>query len=119
MATQNTVQPRVVPPLDAAFAPLALSNRAFRAAVAAAGGGIPLVIGLERGDGSVSRYETGVFPAESPESARNLPYVERLVKTLFWVRGGCKIYLGGPAEIGQAHRAALCSTAGRAPSMAR
>ncbi len=102
MTTQHPVQPRVVPPLDAAFAPLALSNRAFRAEVAAAGNGIPLVIGLERSDGSVSRYDTQIFPGGSTESTRDFLYIERLVKTLLWARGACKIYLGGPAEIGQA-----------------
>jgi len=94
-------KPRIVPPLDATFAPLALSNRAFRAAVAESGAGVSLVIGLERGDGTISRYETQVFPPQSPEFECNLPYVERLVKTLLWARGGWKVYIGGPAEIGQ------------------
>ena len=117
MATQHFVHPRVVPPLDAAFAPLALSNRAFRAEVAAAGNGVPMVIGLERGDGSVSRYETAIFPAGSAESARDFVYIERLVKTLVWARGACKIYLGGPAEIGQGDREVCMRPAERAPSM--
>lgn len=100
-STLSAVHPRVIPPLDPAFAPLALSNRAFRAAVAASGAGVPLVIGLERGDGSTSRYETQVFAADSADFAQNLPYVERWVKTLLWARGGCKVYIGGPAQIGQ------------------
>ena len=50
----------------------------------------------------ISRYETDIFAEDSAESARNFPYVERLVKSLLWARGACKVYLGGPAELGQA-----------------
>lgn len=96
----DAAKPRVTPPLDPDFRPLALANRAFRDYVRASGMAVPLVIGLERGDGSVSTYETLVSndPADMPA---NLMYVERLVKVLLWQRGGWKVYIGGPKEIGE------------------
>ncbi len=94
------VKPRYVPPLDEGFRPAVLANRAFRAEVDASGAGVPLVLGLERADGSVSRYETMVFDERHPRSAANLRYAERILKFLLWQRGGWKVYVGGPAGIG-------------------
>jgi predicted NBD/HSP70 family sugar kinase len=97
-----TSTPKVIPPLDPAFAPLVLAHRAFRTAVEDSGHAVPLAIGLERHDGSLSRYDTIIFASGAPGAEDNLAYVERVVKTLLWARGGCKVYLGGPAEIGDA-----------------
>lgn len=91
--------PRFVPPLDPGFRPAKLANDAFLAAVDAAGG-VPLVLGLERGDGGVSRFETRVFPEGHPQAEANKVYAERLVKFLLWQRGGCTVYVGGPASVG-------------------
>ncbi len=94
------IKPGFVPPLDDGFRPAVLANRAFLAEVNQSGAGVPLVLGLERADGSVSRFETTVFGSEHPRSAANLMYVERLVKFLLWQRGGWRVYVGGPREIG-------------------
>jgi predicted NBD/HSP70 family sugar kinase len=59
-----------------------------------------LVLGLERADGSVSRFETKVFRDDHARSDANLTYVERLVKFLLWQRGGWRVYVGGPQRIG-------------------
>ncbi len=94
------VEPTSVPPLDPGFRPAVLANRAFVQAVEASGTGVTLVLGLERGDGSISRYETQVFAEGTPEAEANLFYAERLAKFLLWQRGAYKIYVGGPASIG-------------------
>ena len=94
------IKPRFVPPLDEDFCPAALANRAFQAEVEESGAGVPLVIGLERAGGNISRFETTVFPDEHSQSKANLRYVERLVKFLLWQRGGWKLYIGGPPTIG-------------------
>jgi predicted NBD/HSP70 family sugar kinase len=93
------VSPAIAPPLDPGFRPASLANRAFSEAVAASGAGAPLVLGLERGDGSVSRFETAVFPDGHPRAEANLPYVERLLKFLLWQRGACTVHVGGPASV--------------------
>src|SRR5512136_2232864 len=94
------IRPNFVPPLDEAFRPAVLANRAFQRELEAAGGGVPLVIGLERTSGTVSRFETRVFPADHPRAAANLMYAERLFKFLMWQRGGYRAYVGGPRTIG-------------------
>ncbi len=94
-------KPQIVPPLDEEFRPGVLSNQAFLADVAASGSPVPLSIGVEQADGTLSVYRTHVLPESHPKAAANLEYVERAVKMLLWQRGGCKVYLGGPANIGE------------------
>ncbi|MFN8454647.1 MAG: ROK family protein [Anaerolineae bacterium] len=93
------IKPRFVPPLDEDFRPAVLANRAFQQAVKDSGVGVPLILGLERSAGFLSRFETMVFPEGHPAAAANLPYVERLVKFLLWQRGGWKLYVGGPPSL--------------------
>jgi predicted NBD/HSP70 family sugar kinase len=95
------VQPQLVPPLEPDFCPAALANRAFQKEVADSKVGVPLVLGLERANGELSRFETYVFPSTHPRAAANLMYIERLVKFLLWQRGGWRVYVGGPREIGE------------------
>jgi predicted NBD/HSP70 family sugar kinase len=101
MSSFELVQPKFVPPLEPEFRPAVLANRAFRNQVKASGVGVPLVLGLERESGYVSRFETAVFPEGHPRAEANLVYVERLVKFLLWQRGGWRVYVGGPRSIGE------------------
>lgn len=95
------VEPRFVPPLDQGFRPAVLANRAFRREVADSGRAVPLVFGLERPDGSLSRFETALFPEDHPRAAASLVYAERLLKFLLWQKGAHKVYVGGPAAVGE------------------
>lgn len=99
--TFRLVKPKLVPPLDQDFRPAVLANRAFLKEVEQSGAGVPLVFGLERADGSVSRFETQVFAESHPQAEANLMYAERLLKFLLWQRGGWKVYVGGPSSIGR------------------
>jgi predicted NBD/HSP70 family sugar kinase len=94
------IKPRFLPALDEGFRPAVLANRAFLREVDASGVGVPLILGLERADGSVSRFETRVFPDRHARANANLMYVERILKFLLWQRGGWKVYVGGPKRIG-------------------
>lgn len=94
------IKPNLIPPLDENFRPAVLANRAFQQAVADSGAGIPLVIGLERAHGAISRFETTVFADDHPNAEANLMFAERLVKFLLWQRGGWRVYVGGPKRIG-------------------
>ena len=94
------IQPRFVPPLDPDFLPAGLFNRAYRE-LARGRGAVPLALALERADGSLSRYDTIVAaPGTLPQELTNF-YVERIVKFLLWQRGGYKVYVGGPQDIGR------------------
>ncbi len=91
----------LIPPvLDPAFLPASLYNRAFRE-LAARSGSTPLRLALERADGSISSFETVVFARGSAHFDLNLRYVERMVKFLLWQRGGWRLHVGGPREIGE------------------
>ena len=96
---KELIRPAILPPLDAAFQPAALSNRSFRNL--AARDGVPFVIGLERKGNELSRYETRVFPEGHPHFAQNFAYIERLAKFLLWQHGGYRIYLGGSKALGE------------------
>ena len=93
------IKPRFVPPLDEDFRPAVLANRAFLEEVKQSGAGVPLIFGLERSDGSISRFETKVFPDGHPRAAANLYYAERLLKFLLWQRGGWRVHLAAPITV--------------------
>ncbi len=105
------IKPKITPPVDPSFRPAVLANRAFREAVKASGQGVPLVLGIERADGTRSIYKTEVWPSGAARAAENLPYVERIVKFLLWQRGGYKVIVGGPREVGE-HIAAVYAPGG-------
>ena len=91
-------EPAITAPLDPGFQPAALCNRNYVSAAKAFGTVTPLVLGLERENGLVSRYETVV---RTDAGAETLRYVERIVKFLLWARGGWKLHVGGPKAIGE------------------
>lgn len=93
------IKPKFTPPLDPDFYPAALAVRSFQQAVARVG--VPLVIGLDRGNGEISRFETKVFPEGHPQADANFHHVERLVKFLLWQRGGFQVTIGGPRPVGE------------------
>jgi predicted NBD/HSP70 family sugar kinase len=108
------VEPRIRPPLDPDFRPAVLANRHFQKEVKTSGGGVPLIIGLERSDGAVSRFETRVFPEGHARFEANLAYAERIFKFLLWQWGGWKAWIGGPRRIADHIRAAYAPDGARA-----
>jgi predicted NBD/HSP70 family sugar kinase len=100
-AAFRLIEPRFWPPLDQGFRPAVLANQAFARQVAASGGGVPLIFGLERPGGLVSRFETRVLTDDHPRAEANLMYAERMIKFLLWQRGGWQVFVGGPRSIGE------------------
>lgn len=94
----HALQPAIKAPLDPGFLPAILFNRHYQETARASKQAVPLVIGLERECGLVSRFETMVRPHADAETLR---YVERIVKFLIWSRGGWKLHFGGPNVIGE------------------
>ena len=95
------IKPLVVPSLDDNFRPAVLWNHAFLDAVRSSGERLPLAVGLERNDGGVSIFKTHIFPPEHKLASTNLLYIERLLKTLLWLRGGYKLTIAGSDKIGR------------------
>ncbi|MBE6656672.1 MAG: ROK family protein [Ruminococcaceae bacterium] len=81
-------------PLDPGFMPMAVVYRDFEAKVKEAGGE-PLTIGLERNDGLTSVYTVEIFKDGTGHDEENHEFVERIVKTLLWARGGYKVIIAG------------------------
>lgn len=90
------VQPGIIPPLDPEYRPAVLANRLFQQQA-----NRPLVIGIERSGGEVTRFETRIFAAEHAKVEQNFDYVERIVKFLLWQRGGFRVYIGGAPKIAE------------------
>ncbi|MBQ7383763.1 MAG: ROK family protein, partial [Clostridia bacterium] len=80
--------------LDKGFKPMVLVYREFTEAAKAAGGN-RLVIGIERNKGYVSVFETVVYPDGTGHDDENYEFIERIVKSLIWIRGGHKIIIAG------------------------
>lgn len=108
------VNPKYIPILDKNFIPAVLYNSEFMKAVKESGKGVPLRIALERNNGLISIYDTEVFAENSGMDEENFFYVERLIKSLLWIRGGWKITLGGPKSIGEYIKKAYSETGIRA-----
>jgi predicted NBD/HSP70 family sugar kinase len=87
----------IIPSLDPGVVPAVLWNRAYRRLCASAPE--PLAIALERPDGTVSRFDTGILPHSGANCALNNRYVERIVKMLLWSRGGSRIFIGGNSAV--------------------
>jgi predicted NBD/HSP70 family sugar kinase len=101
MTKLKLIAPKFVPPLDPDYRPAVLANQNFRKEVEACSNKQALVLGIERNNGEISRYETAVFPEGHANSDASLEYAERLVKFLLWQRGGWRVYVGGPTSIGE------------------
>ncbi len=80
--------------LDKEFTPMMLVYREFTEGAKAAGGS-KLVIGIERNKGYVSAFETVIYPEGTGHDDENYEFIERLVKSLLWVRGGHKVIIAG------------------------
>ncbi|MDL5053170.1 hypothetical protein QQ056_06375 [Oscillatoria laete-virens NRMC-F 0139] len=106
--------PGIVPDIDPAFRPMVVGMRRYRDAVGKWPAREPLVIGLEREAGLVSRYEMQIAPPESPLWPDTVRLVERIIKFLLWSRGGWKVWIGGPKELADALKTIYSPTGARA-----
>ena len=95
---------KVNAPLDPGFMPMSIVYRDFQAAVAAEGGQ-KLTVGLERNDGLTSVFTFDVYKDGTGHDEENHEFVERIVKTLLWTRGGYKIIIAGSKVIADAIKA--------------
>src|SRR5262245_11095181 len=93
------IAPRLQPPLDPAFRPAVLANRAFQESARASNSAMPVRIGLEQNNGNVSHFETCVFAESDPRTKANFIYIERILRFLLWSRGGFRIYFDGPPAL--------------------
>lgn len=94
-----------IAPLDLGYMPMALVLKEYAENVKKEGGQ-KIVIGVERNNGYVSTYAMEVFKDNTGHDDENFDIVERIVKTMLWVRGGFKVIIAGSAVIGNKIKAA-------------
>ena len=81
------------PSLDPEFMPILKFNRAFLETAKK-----PVSIALERSGGQVAVCDT--FIHGTPEmAAADRYYIDRLLKTLLWMKGGWRVYISGDREM--------------------
>ncbi len=85
--------------LDPGFEPMSVVLRDFNAAVAASGNKQRLVIAIVRNQGFTSTYALDVFADGTGHDEENIRVIERVVKTLLWIKGGYKIIIAGSKVI--------------------
>ncbi len=82
-----------IPPLDPGFMPL---NRFYENFLKDAKE--PFDIALERADGQMANHKTFIHGTEEMFEA-DVYYVERLVKSMLWMKGGFRVYLSGRKSV--------------------
>ena len=95
------VKPKIISEIDLNFRPPVLANRQFLDAVNKTKTPVLVRISIERMHKESSTYETFVFPDYEDQFDANCYYIERLVKSLLWIKGGWKITFGGPKNLGE------------------
>ncbi len=107
------IQPKFTPELDPGFIAPVLWNKAFEDKVAATPGSHDLDIALTRLDGTCFRWSGRVLPHEGENIELNNQYVERIVKFLLWMKGGCTILVAGDDAIADMLAATYCQGGAR------
>ena len=88
-----------IPPLDPGFMPL---NRYYENFLKDAKE--PFDIAVERANGEMAVHKTFIHGTEEMFAA-DVYYVERLVKSILWMKGGFKVYMAGNAKVYEAVKA--------------
>ena len=97
------VELKHTPALDPEFIPLMRFNRAFLATAKK-----PVGIAVERADGQMASCRT--FIHGTPEMAEaDHYYIERLVKTILWMKGGFKVYVSGDEGVCEYLKSVYCA----------
>jgi predicted NBD/HSP70 family sugar kinase len=90
------------PALDPGFLPAVAFRNAYRAAAASHPESIDIRIAIVRDDGHVSVWTEKFLPARHALEAATKFHLERLVKSLLWLKGGCRVVLSAPEGAGEA-----------------
>ena len=87
------VKARNIPPLDRNFVSMYQFNQSYLRTA-----GKPVGIAITRNDGQTAVYRTFIHGTPQMWEADAF-YIDRLVKTLLWMKGGFKIYIAGDKNI--------------------
>jgi len=102
-----SVQVNNIPELDPEFTPILKFNQSFLATAKK-----PVSVAVERADGQMSTHHTFIHGTADMEKA-DCYYIDRLVKTELWMKGGYKIYVNDEM-LYRYLKAAYCAEGSRA-----
>lgn len=95
------VKPKHTSPIDQAYYPIILALRAFDQEVIKTHNYEKVVIGIRRSDDELSTYHMNVFHEDHEDYETNMFFIERIIKTLLWLKGGYHILFQGPQKLGE------------------
>ena len=98
-----SVELKHIPSLDPEFMPILRYNRAFLENAEK-----PVSIAIERADGQMASYHTKIHGTDELYEA-DCYYIERLVKTILWMKGGFRVYVAGDRRICDYLRSVYCA----------
>ncbi len=93
-------RPKKLLQLDQDYIPMILANIAFEKAVKESIDFVQVKIAIERSKGQIATQIAYIFSEKENQFDANYRYIERLVKTLLWLKGGWKVIYGGPKKLG-------------------
>ena len=102
-----SVQVKNIPELDPQFMPIMKYNQSFLADAKK-----PVSIAVERTDGQMSTHHTFIHGTDEKYEA-DCYYIDRLVKTELWMKGGFKVYINDE-KMYEYLKAAYCAEGSRA-----
>ncbi len=105
--------PKYIPELDPKFVSPALWNKAFEEKVAQTPDSHSIQIALTRKDGTCFRWSGELLPEGGENDALNFRYVERIVKFLLWMKGGCTLMVAGDDKVADMLAATYCKGGAR------
>jgi len=88
-----SVELKNIPSLDPEFMPLFRFNQEFLKTADQ-----PISIAVERADGQMASYHTRIHGTDEMYEA-DCYYIERLVKTILWMKGGFRVYVSGSEKV--------------------
>ena len=106
-------QAKYTPELDPDFVAPVLWNKAFEEKVAATPGSHIIELALTRQDGACFRWKGQLLPEGPENEALNNRYVERIVKFLLWMKGGCTIMVAGDDKVADMLASTYCKGGAR------
>ena len=107
------IQAKYTPVLDPDFIAPVLWTKAFEEKVAAEPRSHVVELALTRLDGTCFRWSGKLLPNEGENVALNHFYVERIVKFLLWMKGGCTILVAGDDSVAEMLAATYCKGGAR------
>jgi len=102
MAYGINVPIKNIPELDPGFTPIGVYNEEFLKTAKK-----PIGIAVERADGQMASVNTFIHGTPEMRDSDHY-YVERLVKTMLWMKGGFKVYVSGDEDAAEYLRSVYC-----------